>query len=96
MKIIGVPATTPLPKPNFDQKDPTKGDYIHGNRSFMDAVTFTEQTLTDEQKAQARANIDAVAVTLVATDPNGDGRIVFEYDGNISGEVLPTAEGVNF
>ena len=36
------------------------------------------------------------AVTLVATDPNNDGRIVLKYGGNISGEVLPSAEGVRF
>ena len=36
------------------------------------------------------------AVTLVATDPNNDGRIVLSYGGNISGEVLPSAEGVRF
>lgn len=35
-------------------------------------------------------------VTLVATDPNNDGRIVLSYGGNISGEVLPSAEGVRF
>lgn len=27
-KITGNPTVTPLPKPNWNQTDPTKGDYI--------------------------------------------------------------------
>lgn len=57
MKIRGNTVGTPLPKSNFDQVDPRKGDYIGGDRSFMNAVTYTEQTLTEEQKAQVRANM---------------------------------------
>lgn len=38
MKIIGVTVGTPLPKPNFDQTDPKKGDYIKGDRSFLNAI----------------------------------------------------------
>lgn len=34
MKIVGNTVGTTLPKPNFDQTDPTKGDYILGDRSF--------------------------------------------------------------
>ena len=34
MKIRGNTVGTTLPKPNLDQTDPTKGDYIKGNRSF--------------------------------------------------------------
>lgn len=59
MKIIGNTVGTTLPKPNFNQVNPRKGDYIGGDRSFMNSVTYTEQTLTEEQKAQARANIGA-------------------------------------
>lgn len=53
-KIVGVTVGTSLPKPNWEQNDPTKGDYIK-NRPGV--VTYTEQNLTDEQKEQARANI---------------------------------------
>ena len=28
-KIIGIPVGTTLPKPNWNQTDPTKGDYIN-------------------------------------------------------------------
>lgn len=37
-KIIGVTVGTLLPKPNFDQTDPAKGDYIKGDRSFLKAI----------------------------------------------------------
>ena len=53
-KIIGVTVGTTLPKPNWKQNDPTKGDFI---KNKPGVVTYTEQTLTDQQKAQARANI---------------------------------------
>lgn len=38
MKIIGATVGTTIPKPNFDQTDPRKGDYIRGDRSFLNAV----------------------------------------------------------
>jgi hypothetical protein len=34
MKIVGNTVGTTLPKPNLDQTDPTKGDYVFGDRSF--------------------------------------------------------------
>lgn len=34
MKIVGNTVGTTLPKPSFDQTDPTRGDYIRGDRSF--------------------------------------------------------------
>lgn len=33
-KIIGVTVGTQLPKPNFKQTDPTKGDYIRNKPDF--------------------------------------------------------------
>ena len=33
-KIIGITVGTQLPKPNFDQTDPTKGDYIKNKPDF--------------------------------------------------------------
>ena len=37
-KIIGVTVGTQLPKPNFKQDDPTKGDYIK-NKPDFDGLT---------------------------------------------------------
>ena len=35
MKIYGNTVGTTLPRPNFDQTDPKKGDFIKGDRSFL-------------------------------------------------------------
>lgn len=43
-KIIGVTVGTQLPKPNFHQTDPTKGDYIKGDRSFLEIDASLTQT----------------------------------------------------
>lgn len=48
MKIIGVTVGTALPKPNFDQTDPKKGDYIKGDRSFLNAVKTINGVTPDE------------------------------------------------
>ena len=57
MKIVGYTVGTPLPKPNFDQTDPYKGDYIKGDRSFI----TTDETLTQSGRpAEAKATGDAI------------------------------------
>ena len=53
MKIIGVTVGTTTPKPNFDQTDPRKGDYIKGDRSFL---------RIDDTLSQAGISADAKAV----------------------------------
>lgn len=58
MKIIGYTVGTSLPKPNFDQNDPKKGDYIRGDRSFLKSVKTIEQDLSEVEKVQARVNLD--------------------------------------
>lgn len=45
MKIIGVTVGTTTPKPNFEQTDPTKGDYIRGD--IISAIP-TDMTLAKE------------------------------------------------
>ena len=56
-KIIGVTVGTQLPKPNFDQTDPRKGDYIKGDRSFI----TPDDTLTQSGRpAEAKATGDAI------------------------------------
>lgn len=93
-KIIGVTVGTQLPKPDFNQTDPTKGDYIKNKPA---AVLYTEQTLTDEQKSQARANIgmDTVIFTTVTNTPNevvaatvtGQPYVVY-YNDNVFGVII--------
>lgn len=74
-KIRGNTVGTSMPRPDWNQTDPSKADYIQ-NKPDIDAIVN--------------------AGVLTATDPNNDGRIVLKYGGNISGEVLPSAEGVRF
>ena len=60
MKIIGYTVGTPLPKPNFDQTDPSQGDFIKGDRSFLNI----DSTLTTEgSPADAKAVGDAIIAT---------------------------------
>ena len=68
MKIIGATIGTPLPKPNFDQTDPKKGDYIKGDRSFLRVDdTLTEAGISADAKVTGDAisslqdNIDRVS-----------------------------------
>ena len=45
-KIIGVTVGTQLPKPNFKQTDPTKGDYIK-NKPDFDGLKSKVDTVSD-------------------------------------------------
>ena len=54
MKVKGIPVGTTMPRSDWNQTDPSKADYIRNKPS---PVCYTEQSLTEEQKAQARANI---------------------------------------
>ena len=83
-KIIGVTVGTTLPKPNFDQIDPRKGDYIKGDRSFMDAVKTINGKTPDENgniimgtdigltQSGVAADAKAVGDALAGKQPVGD------------------------
>ena len=43
MKIVGNTVGMGLPKPNMKQNDPTKGDYILGKPSEMDAIVMAAE-----------------------------------------------------
>lgn len=45
-KIIGVTVGSSLPKPNFKQTDPTKGDYIR-NKPDFDGLKNKVNTVSD-------------------------------------------------
>ena len=64
-KIIGVTVGTTLPKPNFDQTDPRKGDYIRGDRTFI----TPDDTLTHVGRpADAKATGDAINKVQTSID----------------------------
>ena len=46
-KIIGVTVGTTLPKPNFKQTDPTKGDYIK-NKPDFDGLKSRVDVIVDD------------------------------------------------
>ena len=66
MKIIGITVGTTTPKPNFEQTDPTKGDYIRGD--IVSAIP-TDTTLTQEGHI---ADAKSVGDALAAKQPLGD------------------------
>ena len=51
-KIIGITVGSQLPKPNLNQTDPTKGDYIKGSRSFINDVTNLKDLVGDTSVAE--------------------------------------------
>lgn len=65
-KIIGYTVGTTIPKPNFAQNDPKKGDFIKG-RELLDAkyLNVEAQELTEAQKSQVRINIGAPSAEYV-------------------------------
>ncbi len=87
MKIIGATVGTSLPKPNFDQTDPKKGDYIKGDRSFLRIDdTLTESGISADAKATGdainlvQANIDRV------TDLIGESSVADQIAGKADAE----------
>lgn len=77
-KIIGITVGTQLPKPNFKQTDPTKGDYIKNKPDFEglksrvgnveDSITSVSELVGDVAVATQIA--DAVAaIQQVVVDP---------------------------
>ena len=74
-KIIGVTVGTQLPKPNFKQNDPTKGDYIKnkpdfdGLKSKVDSVSdLVGNKSVDEQITNAVAQKSQVQIVTWEAD----------------------------
>lgn len=71
-KIIGVTVGTTLPKPNFDQTDPNKGDFIKGDRSFLNAVKTVNGVTPDDN-----GNVAVMSdVTLTQSGQAADAKVV--------------------
>jgi hypothetical protein len=69
-KIRGNTVGTPAPRSDWNQNDPRKADYIANKPN---AVLYTSQKLTEEQKVQARANIGAASKEKVINLLPNDG-----------------------
>lgn len=73
-------------------------DHLFAEDVVVKVILDVTKSMAYVQNADTNAYLENKfkAVTMVATDPNNDGRIVLSYGGSISGEVLPSAEGVRF
>lgn len=69
MKIVGYTVGTPLPKPNFDQTDPRKGDFIKGDRSFLNIDSSLSLT---GSPAEAKATGEAINNLQVKIDETSE------------------------
>ena len=69
MKIVGVTVGTTTPKPSFDQTDPRKGDFIKGDRSFLNM----DETLAHTGRpADAKATGDAINAIQAKIDETSE------------------------
>lgn len=109
-KIIGVTVGTQLPKPNFKQTDPTKGDYIKNKPDFdglQDRVNTVSNLVGDtpvsEQIATLNPAIELAKTTAIWSNVegrpsidtgNGENSIVFGDNANAQG-VYSVAGGTN-
>lgn len=61
-KIIGITVGTQLPKPNFKQTDPTKGDYIKNKPDFdgLKTAVYAVSTLVGDTAVSTQIT-DAVS-----------------------------------
>jgi hypothetical protein len=74
-KIIGITVGTQLPKPNFKQTDPTKGDYIKNKPDFDGLQTqvntvsgLVGDTAVSEQIGEAVAQKSQVQIITWEAD----------------------------
>ena len=67
-KIIGVTVGTQLPKPNFKQTDPTKGDYIK-NRPDFDGLKDRGDAIVVPTKVSQLNNDSGYITNYTETDP---------------------------
>ena len=85
VKKVTITFSSALPSPNPDGSDSGKVPTVDGTSWALktpsgggsgEAVLYTPQTLTDEQKKQARENVDAAATTFVLNAaPHPDGTV---------------------
>ena len=87
-KIIGVTVGTTLPKPNFNQTDPTKGDYIKNKPDFkglQSKVNIIEETLAEKQPIGDYAlnskvdevKLDAISASNAYTDEQIESVLIY-------------------
>ena len=97
-KIIGVTVGTTLPKPNFKQDDPTKGDYIRNKPDFdglKNKVDSVSSLVGDTEVSKQIENF--VANKLIpACTTSDNGKLLCVVDGVAAWASIPNAEGDTF
>lgn len=67
-KIIGITVGTTLPKPNFKQTDPTKGDYIKNKPDFEGLKNDVEDIKVLVGDTPVTEQINSAIYESIATD----------------------------
>lgn len=89
-KIIGNTTATPNPRPDWNQVDSSKADYILNKPYLDDVIRSTAQSLSEDEKAQARANIGAGTSNVeLASDLSTSGKAA---DAKLTGDTLDELE----
>ena len=96
-KIIGVTVGTQLPKPNFKQTDPTKGDYIK-NKPDFEGLKSKVNTVSELVGATAVSEqIDtAIAEAIPVVTESDNGKFLRVVNGIWTASSIPNAEDGEF
>lgn len=90
-KIIGNPVGTTLPKPDFKQTDPTKGDYIKNKPEVVDATVgqfLAIKTIDEDGHISELESIEAsVDITELTDEEIAE---ICDFDGDAS-SIIPIA-----
>lgn len=78
-KIIGNPVTTPYPRPDWDQTDETKADFIKNKR---DSYKYYE---VDNNDFFRILELETNTVTYICGEPPESGEIEFNFISNANG-----------
>lgn len=92
-KIIGITVGTTLPKPNFNQTDPTKGDYIRNKPTNISYFTNDAGYLTKHQDISHK--LDASALPAAVNDALAQAKDSGEFDGKDGAPGQPGADGTD-
>lgn len=94
-KIIGITVGTQLPKPNFKQTDPTKGDFIR-NKPDFDGLKKKVNTISDlVGETSVEEQINSALLNQVGQKTDDGGEIFNDYENNKATAKYASAFGSN-
>ena len=108
-KIIGITVGSQLPKPDFAQNDPTKGDYIKNKPDISDLQSIYKQPEapenapegalwidTDEESGSGSSSSGGGKCSVPEITAETEGAFLCVVNGKATWQVIPDAEGVGF